>query len=259
MKIKSVRIAGLVCGLGLLLATGAGAMTASATSVGDVIAYAYAVGLPESTIQQCINQYSGGTYTSEQCDQAIAALADWAAKRDQSIEDEINKGTTAPPTETTAAAGGNSDTTETAAAPVTTTTPSAKDFINMTLGEKVSYVNSLPEDQRKEFIQNMSNDERNSFLKQMDKTKQAEVIAEMMGVGKAFGLNFSVDTLSKDAIAISARDKDGNLVDVTTFGNTVEETGIPYTVPVLIGSGAILLAAGGIGAALFCCKRRSHR
>ena len=60
MKIKSVRIAGLVCGLGLLLATGAGAMTASATSVGDVIAYAYAVGLPESTIQQCINQYSGG-------------------------------------------------------------------------------------------------------------------------------------------------------------------------------------------------------
>ena len=68
-----------------------------------------------------------------------------------------------------------------------------------------------------------------------------------------------MDTLSKDAIAISARDKDGNLVDVTTFGNTVEETGIPYTVPVLIGSGAILLAAGGIGAALFCCKRRSHR
>ena len=142
---------------------------------------------------------------------------------------------------------------------MTTTTPSAKDFINMTLEEKVSYVNSLPEDQRKAFIQNMSNDERNSFLKQMDKTKQAEVIAEMMGVGKAFGLNFSVDTLSKDAIAISARDKDGNLVDVTTFGNTVEETGIPYTVPVLIGSGAILLAAGGIGAALFCCKRRSHR
>ena len=42
MKIKSVRIAGLVCGLGLLLATGAGAMTASATSVGDVIAYASA-------------------------------------------------------------------------------------------------------------------------------------------------------------------------------------------------------------------------
>ena len=191
MKIKSVRIAGLVCGLGLLLATGAGTMTASATSVGDVIAYAYAVGLPESTIQQCINQYSGGTYTSEQCDQAIAALADWAAKRDQSIEDEINKGTTAPPAETTAAAGGNSDTTETAAAPVTTTTPSAKDFINMTLEEKVSYVNSLPEDQRKAFIQNMSNDERNSFLKQMDKTKQAEVIAEMMGVGKAFGRNFT--------------------------------------------------------------------
>ncbi|MFR4476521.1 MAG: hypothetical protein ACLT3Y_04460 [Ruminococcus callidus] len=149
------------------LATGAGAMTAS-TSVGDVIA----TPTPWDCRRAPFSSASTSTaaeHTPRNSAIRHAALADWAAKRNQSIEDEINKGTTAPPAETTAAAGGNSDTTETAAAPVTTTTPSAKDFINMTLEEKVSYVNSLPEDQRKEFIQNMSNDERNSFLKQMDK------------------------------------------------------------------------------------------
>jgi hypothetical protein len=78
----------------LVLGCGAGTLTASATSVGDVIAHAYAVGLPESDIQACIAQYSGREYTSEQCDQAIAALDNWAKERDDKINEEINKGTT---------------------------------------------------------------------------------------------------------------------------------------------------------------------
>jgi hypothetical protein len=36
--------------------------------------------------------------------------------------------------------------------------------MDMTLDEKVSYINSLPADKRDSFVQNMSNDERNSFL-----------------------------------------------------------------------------------------------
>ena len=54
----------------------------------------------------------------------------------------------------------------------------------------------------------------------------------MADVGEAFGVNFSVDEISDGAISISAHDADGNLVGVSTFGNTVEATGIPYTVPV---------------------------
>ncbi|MFR0950899.1 MAG: hypothetical protein ACLSFT_10415 [Ruminococcus callidus] len=109
MKQTTKKLAGLACGLALVLGCGAGTLTASATSVGDVIAHAYAVGLPESDIQACIAQYSGREYTSEQCDQAIAALDNWAKERDDKINEEINKGTTtaAPEenrtTETTAA------------------------------------------------------------------------------------------------------------------------------------------------------------
>lgn len=249
MKKYMTRVAGLLCGLGLLLAGSVGTITASATSVGDVIAHAYAVGLPESQIQQYINQFSGGNYTSEQCDKAIAALDQWAAERDSAIDDTLNQGTTTagenPSSQTTTAAG------NAAGAQTTTKAPTKQDFMDMTLDDKVAYVNSLSADERTKFINNMSNEERNSFLKQMDTSQQLDVISSLIDVGDAFGLNFSVDTLSEGAIAISARDADGNLVDVTTFGDTVEATGIPYTVPVLIGGGAIVLAAAGLGAILY--------
>lgn len=249
MKKHTKRIAGLVCGLGLLLAAGVGSMTASATTVGDVIAHAYAVGLPESQIQACINQYSGGTYTSEQCDQAIAALDQWAAQRNNAVDDVLNEGTTTTAgdsaAQTTTTAAGNA-----AGAQTTTKAPTEQEFINMSLDEKVNYVNSLPADKRTEFMDNMSNDVRNSFLKQMDTSKQLEVVSSMLDVGDAFGLSYSVDSISDGALAISARDADGNLVSVSTFGDTVEATGIPYTVPVLVGGGAILLAAAGLGVVL---------
>ncbi|WP_298481717.1 hypothetical protein [uncultured Ruminococcus sp.] len=249
MKKHTKQIAGLVCSLGLLLAAGVGSMTASATTVGDVIAHAYAVGLPESQIQACINQYGGGTYTSEQCDQAIAALDQWAAERNNAVDDVINEGTTTAAgdsaAQTTTTAAGNA-----AGAQTTTKAPTEQEFINMSLDEKVNYVNSLPADKRTEFMDNMSNDVRNSFLKQMDTSKQLEVVSSMLDVGDAFGLSYSVDSISDGALAISARDADGNLVSVSTFGDTVEATGIPYTVPVLVGGGAILLAAAGLGVVL---------
>ena len=125
----------------------------------------------------------------------------------------------------------------------------------MTLNEKVEYINSLPADQRNDFVQNMSNEERNSFLKQMKTSDQLDVISAMTDVGKAFGVNFSVDSVSDDAISVSIHDENGNLVGVSTYGNTVEATGSPYTVPVLIGGGAILLASAGLGALLLRSRR----
>lgn len=101
----------------------------------------------------------------------------------------------------------------------------------------------------------MSNEERNSFLKQMKTSDQLDVISAMTDVGKAFGVNFSVDSVSDDAISVSIHDENGNLVGVSTYGNTVEATGIPYTVPVLIGGGAILLASAGLGALLLRSRR----
>ena len=256
MKKHTKQIAGLVCGLGLLLGAGVGSMTVSATTVDDVIAHAYAVGMPESEIQHYINLGSGGTYSSEACDMAIAKLDEMAHQWDNAVKDVIDQGTTTAggdsTTQTTTTAAGNA-----AGAQTTTKAPTEQEFINMSLDEKVNYVNSLPSDQRTKFIDNMSNDVRNSFLKQMDTSKQLEIVSSMLDVGDAFGLNYSVDSISDGALAISARDADGNLVSVSTFGDTVEATGIPYTVPVLVGGGAILLAAAGLGVVLASFLSRS--
>lgn len=76
----------------LLTVSCIGGLSASATTVDDVIAHAYAVGLPDETIQQCINQYSSGQYTSEQCDAAIAELDAWAADRNAAVSSAIADG-----------------------------------------------------------------------------------------------------------------------------------------------------------------------
>ena len=254
MKYYQKKLFGLLGAACVITAIGTGAFTVSATTVNDVIAHAYAVGLPESQIQQCINQYGGGTYTSEQCDQAIELLDQWAAERDQAIQDTVDQAAGNGTSGTTTSAN---QATENGSQSITTSTrPTEQEFIQMPLKDKVSYINSLPEKERTEFINQMSNEERNSFLKELDTDKQLSIISSLIDIGDAFDVSFSVDTVSEDGIAISARDANGNLIDVTTFGNTVEETGIPYTVPILAGGSAILLAAAGIGVLVYRSGRK---
>ncbi len=249
MKKQQKGIFGLVCSLGMIFAmTVSGGISASATSVGDVIAHARAVGMPEDQVQMYINMYSGGDYTSEQCDQAIAALDSMAGQWQSAVDEAINAGTT------TASENSSSQTTTTAKGETTASTTGETltdaEIVQLPLQDKIDYINSLPEKERTEFMENMSTEVRNSFLKQMDSSQQLEIVSSMLDVGDAFGLNFSVDSISDGSLAISARDAEGNLVGVTTVGNSVESTGIPYTVPVLVGSGAILLALGGLAVTL---------
>ena len=117
----------------------------------------------------------------------------------------------------------------------------------MTLDEKVSYINSLPADKRDSFVQNMSNDERNSFLKQLDTSDQLDIIASMADVGEAFGVNFWWMRSPTAQFPSAPMTQMATWWACPPFGNTVEATGIPYTVPVLIGGGAVVLAAAGLG------------
>lgn len=64
-------------------------ITAYATTVEDVIAYARQMGMPEDEIQGYINQFGSGTYTSEQCDKAIALLSTYTPPSDTSAAESI--------------------------------------------------------------------------------------------------------------------------------------------------------------------------
>ena len=200
-------------------------MTASATSVGDVIAYAYQVGMPEDMIQQYIAMGSGREWTSEQCDQAIAALSAWAAERD------------------TAISGGGQ---QYAPAEKVPDPIEPEEFEEMSIEEKQEYITSIPSEQKQEYLDVMTNDEKNQLLKKLDTSEQVEVIAGMLGFGDPFGYNFSIEDVSNGSVMISARDENNKLVGVTVLGDSVEKTGITYPVPILAATGAILLSAVGI-------------
>ena len=113
----------------------------------------------------------------------------------------------------------------------------------MTLDEKIDYVNQLPAEERSDYISNLTTEELNSFIKQLPVSDKAAVLNEFLGVGDSLGLHFTVDEMTNDSVVVSARDKDGKLIDVSAMGVTVEETGKSYTTPITI---AALLAGGGI-------------
>ena len=104
-------------------------------------------------------------------------------------------------------------------------------------------MNQLPAEERSNYISNVTTEERNSFIKQLPVSDKAAVLNEFLGVGDSLGLHFTVDEMTNDSVVVSARDKDGKLIDVSAMGVTVEETGKSYTTPITI---AALLAGGGI-------------
>lgn len=128
-----------------------------------------------------------------------------------------------------------------------------KPFAEMTLEEKRAYVDSLPEEERAQFLANLTVEERNSILKELDSDKKQEVIENIIDLGQQMGMNVTVD--DTENYRFSIRDQDGNLIDSTGFGLTVDPTGWDTTAPVLLGSGMILTACGGI----FLLMRRGRK
>lgn len=119
-----------------------------------------------------------------------------------------------------------------------------KPFAEMTLEEKRAFVDSLPEEERAKFIASLSPEERNSILKQLEPEQKEEIVGGLIELGEEMGMHISVD--DADAFRFSVRDDSGRLIDATGFGLSVDATGWDTTVPVLAGSGMILLSVGGL-------------
>lgn len=119
-------------------------------------------------------------------------------------------------------------------------------FINMTLEEKQAFVASLPEEERAAFLASLSTAERNSIIKQMSTDSQANLASGFIELGEQLGMHISVDELGSDGISYSVRNSDGTLIDMSSVGTAIDNTGWNTTVPVLCGGALILGAAGGI-------------
>lgn len=269
----------------LLVATAplSGAITASASTVNDVIAAAQAVGIPSQYIQEGINTYGGGNYTSEQCDQAIASIYSYQGRVDDLLYDYFdvpkpNSPSTQPvtqpgnsnnqtPSKTDENSNDNTSSGNSVAGVnnsnnnnsnnASNNRPSNNEFINMTFDEKIDYISKLPNEEKTEFIKNMTTDERNSFIKQLPMDDKASILNEFLKVGDAVGINLSVDEMSDNSIVISARDANGKLIDVSNIGNSIQNTGKPYTLPIVISAGLIAVAFGGIALTINATKSKN--
>ena len=148
-RIKQILCVSAVLGAACF-AVAAGSLSASAATKEDVIAAARAAGFPEVYVQAGINKLNEEEYTSEDYDSFIAALHTYEDEIWEKINQQFGTITTAPE-------NGGPSTTVTTTAPVQTeesgsvvTTTKQKPFINMTLEEKVAYVQSLPEEERQQ-------------------------------------------------------------------------------------------------------------
>ncbi len=240
-----------------------------AATVDDVASVARSLGVSESVIQQGYNEYykNPDKYTSQDFDNAISCLYLYEEDLDDMIaqyfgvpnnnnnNSTTQPATTAPPNQTKpsdASAGNSNDNANNNKTPENSNPSNNErpikqsDFINMTMQEKIDFVNSLPENERQNFIANLTNEERNSILKQLSADEKISILSNFVDFGNTMGLNFQIDNITDESLAMSVRNKDGDLVDISTVGVSVEDTGYDYRLFAVIAGSAILLSAFGI-------------
>ncbi len=121
-----------------------------------------------------------------------------------------------------------------------------KDFINMTLEEKLAYVASLPEDERQAFMHSLSAEELKSIVKQLPVDDKAVIVDKFVEVGESMGVEVTVDEISDDNVSMIMKNEKGELIDIATVGVIVDDTGYDYRLIYSICGACIIAAAGGI-------------
>lgn len=101
-------------------------------------------------------------------------------------------------------------------------------------------------EEKKEFISSLSSQEKNSIIKNLPNEDKIEIINELINTGSQLGMNFTVDEFTKDSLAFSVRDDKGDLVDVSSMGIVIDETGINYSKIMIICAVVVLLSLIGI-------------
>ena len=87
---------------------------------------------------------------------------------------------------------------------------------------------------------------------------KANVLNEFLGVGDSLGLHFTIDEMTNDTVVVSARDKNGKLIDVSAMGVTVEETGKSYTLPIAVAALMAGCGVSGMAALVFFAGRKKR-
>ena len=233
------------------------ALSASATTVDDVAAVARSYGYSEDDIQAGYNAYYANpeAYPSETLDVAIAKLNE-AGNQIITTGPQV----TDVPTTTTVAQNADKETTPAKENDITVTANdgstftriSKEEFINKSYDEKMAYIRSFTPEQQQAIIDNLSPEEYRSLMKQSPAEQKLQVVSKLSEAVEELGLNITVDEISDDSLTIAMRNSDGELVNVSTAGTTVEDTGYDRRGILAIAAAIIAVAIG----AMFLLIRR---
>ena len=219
--------------------------------------------VPESQIQQMLNIYQycekdeNGIYYGDyyyRYDETVWMIEGFGASINDVIDQYMEEALKAQEeilatatTTTTTGTGTGSESSST----TTTTTTTAKTFEQMTMDEKIEYLLSLPAEERKTFMENLSTDEKQSILAQMNLDNQAAVLDQLTQIMQGLGFHVSVDQMQQGQIDLSVRDPEGNIIDQSSMGVVVEDTGWNLTGWFALASVLVLASMGGIAYVMY--------
>ena len=248
-------IKSVISGITALCCMAFPALSADCATVDDCAEVARSYGVSESAIQSAYNAYYANpeAYTSEDFDMVIQTLHLYGTDSDKAIKAYFGitdtPDTPSEPSEEPVQTETKPSEDSPAGAVTTETTTEYEpdtDFINMTIDEKSEYINSLPESERGTFIDNLTTEERNSIIKQLPMDDKTELLSRFAEAGEQMGLNMTVDEITDDSISLSIRNNDGMLVDQSSLGVIVEDTGYDYRLIFGAVSALILVSVSGI-------------
>ena len=238
-------------------------LSASAATVDDVANTARSYGYSEADIQAGYNAYyeNPSNYPPELLDDVIAYLHEAGNQIISTAPQEVDP-TVPITTVSVTPSDGNDDPTQENIGDITLTASdgsvftriSTEAFINMSYDEKMAYIHSFPPVQQQAIIDNLSPEEYRSILKQSPTDQKMEVIGKIAEAAEKMGLNVTVDEITDNSIKVAMKNEKGELVNVSTAGAVVEDTG--YDRRGLIALSASLIAAA---AAMTCILLRHIR
>ncbi len=242
---------GSIAAAAVLIGIAAAPLSASAATPEEAAEIARSYGISEETIQQCWNEFYANPelYPPEEIDRI---LAEFIAKMED-VSTTVPYNPDAKPPVITTTANSDSDKDDPASTQIELKTPdgktfsriSAKDFIAMSYEDKQTYLSTFTPEQQAVIMANLTPEEYKSLLKQIPTDNKLEVIGGLTDIANRFGLNVNVDEITDENVVLSIKNKEGELVAVSSAKETVENTG--YDRRGIFAGAAALIFAGAAG------------
>ncbi len=216
----------------------------------DVIAAAKAAGIPDTYIQNGKNLLETSSYSPEDYDNIIAKIKEYSGNSNDGVKDFLDDASDAvvppqtQPAVTTEAGSQIQPAGNTAGNPVSAPAPAGNH--SPVISGIIDKYSSMTPEERKEYIEGMTAAEKNEIIKNLDKDKQLEIINSLIDAGSEFGMNIAVDDLTDNKLTYSVRDNDGQIVDISSVGIVIGDTGKDYTAFILIAASVIVMSSAGI-------------